>query len=393
MKRSLLVSITVAVTASLVLPLAGVSAPLSGRIAHKRGEIAKVKRREGVLTTTIARYNTRIEGLEGEISATQKRLSRVQRSLDAQRAELLRVRDRLEVVRDRLERLRRELGVAREVLAARLVEIYKSDQPDALTVVLEADGFADLLERAEFLDRISDQDREITNRVRVLRDGVKVRADELASLERREQLAAEVILRRRDEVAGTRDHLLASRSDLRSVRNDRRGALASVRSRHQHLAEDLESLEREQARVSGALQGAGQRAFGPGAGPIRRGSGQLIWPVNGPITGVFGEARPGHMHAGIDISAPGGTPIRAADSGRVVLLGTVGGYGLYTCVQHTGSMSTCYGHQSRFGTSSGASVRQGQVIGYVGSTGHSTGNHLHFEVRINGSPVNPMGYL
>jgi murein DD-endopeptidase MepM/ murein hydrolase activator NlpD len=166
-----------------------------------------------------------------------------------------------------------------------------------------------------------------------------------------------------------------------------------VRNKHAHLAEDLEALEREQARVSGALRGAGQRAFGPGAGPVRRGSGRLIWPVNGPITGVFGEARPGHMHAGVDISAPSGTPIRAADSGRVVLMGTVGGYGLYTCVQHTGSMSTCYAHQSRFGTSSGASVRQGQVIGYVGNTGNSSGAHLHFEVRINGSPVNPMGYL
>jgi murein DD-endopeptidase MepM/ murein hydrolase activator NlpD len=74
-------------------------------------------------------------------------------------------------------------------------------------------------------------------------------------------------------------------------------------------------------------------------------------------------------------------------------MGVVGGYGNYTCIQHTGSLSTCYAHQSRFGTSNGAAVQQGQVIGYVGSTGHSTGAHLHFEVRVNGSPVNPLGFL
>ena len=112
-----------------------------------------------------------------------------------------------------------------------------------------------------------------------------------------------------------------------------------------------------------------------------------------PITGVFGEQRPGHIHSGVDIAVPEGTPIRAADSGTVALMGWVGGYGNYTCIQHTASMSTCYGHQSRFATSQGASVSQGQVIGYSGNTGNSTGPHLHFEVRINGSPVDPMGYL
>jgi murein DD-endopeptidase MepM/ murein hydrolase activator NlpD len=393
MKKSFWVSITLGLVAYLAPPLPGQSAPLSERIREKRAQLSKTKHREGVLTETIAGYNTRIERLQGEIRGTQASLRRVQRGLDRARAELLRVRNRLEVARDRLERVRRELRTARTVLRARLVEIYKSDEPDVLTVVLEADGFADLLERAEFLDRISDQDREIVDRVRRLRDRAKRQADQLAALERRAQLAAEEILRKRDQIASARDQLVSSRSDLRGVRNDRRTALSKVRRHRSGLEGHLAALEREQARVQSALQGAGQRAFSPGAGPIRRGSGRFIWPVNGPITGVFGEARPGHMHAGVDISAPTGTPIRAADSGRVVLLGTQGGYGLYTCIQHTGSLSSCYAHQSRFGTSSGASVRQGQVIGYVGSTGNSTGAHLHFEARVNGSPVNPMGYL
>ena len=85
--------------------------------------------------------------------------------------------------------------------------------------------------------------------------------------------------------------------------------------------------------------------------------------------------------------------VEGADSGRVVIAGVQGGYGNYTCIQHTAQMSTCYAHQSRLGTSTGASVRQGEVMGYVGNTGNSFGAHLHFEVRINGSPVDPAGYL
>jgi murein DD-endopeptidase MepM/ murein hydrolase activator NlpD len=385
MKKSFWLPIALGLCAYLVLPLPGLSAPLSDRIDQKRAEIEHAKQKEGVLTTSIQSFSNRIDSLQGEIQATQDRLDRAQSSLDRQKNELLEVRDRLEVARDRLARLRSELATARRLLAERLVEIYKSDTPDALTVVLEADGFEDLLERTEFLERISDQDREITDRVRGLRDQAQDQAVELAKLEEREQLAAERILRERDQIASAQNQLVSSRDQLASARADKRGALASVRAQKQDAMEDLASLEAEQARVAGALQGS--------PGPIKQGSGQLIWPLNGPVTGVFGEVRPGHLHSGVDIAVPEGTPIRAADSGRVALMGFVGGYGNYTCIQHTASMSTCYAHQSSFATSNGASVTQGQVIGYSGNTGNSTGPHLHFEVRINGSPVDPMGYL
>ena len=128
------------------------------------------------------------------------------------------------------------------------------------------------------------------------------------------------------------------------------------------------------------------------AGPVRRGGGDLIWPVRGPLTSPFGM-RWGRLHAGVDIAAATGTPIHAAATGRVILMAPTGGYGNYTCVKHAGPVSTCYAHQSRFGTSRGASVRQGDVIGYVGNTGHSFGSHLHFEVRIDGRPVDPRDYL
>jgi murein DD-endopeptidase MepM/ murein hydrolase activator NlpD len=385
MKKSFLLPIALAVTAYLLLPLPGLSAPLSSRIEQKREQIQRHKTKEGVLSTDIQRFNARIDAVQGEIAATERRLSRVQSSLDRQKAKLLEVRNRLEEARDRLERLRSELATARHVLANRLVEIYKADSPDVVTVILEADGFGDLLERAEFLERISDQDREITDRVRGLRDKAKDQAVQLADLEEQEQLAAERILSERDQIAAVENRLVGARDQLASARADKRGALAQVRDSRVRLEGDLAALEREQARVQAALTGVS-------GGPIKHGSGQLIWPVNGPVVSGFGM-RWGRLHAGVDIAVPSGTPIHAADGGRVVLMGWVGGYGNYTCIQHTGSLSTCYAHQSSFATSNGASVSQGQVIGYVGCTGHCFGDHLHFETRINGSPVDPMGYL
>jgi murein DD-endopeptidase MepM/ murein hydrolase activator NlpD len=386
MKKSFWLPIALALSAYLLLPLAGRSAPLSERIEQKRGQIEQKRRREGVLSTTIQGFNTRIKAVQGEISATQRRLDRAQASLDAQKAELLEVRDRLEEARDRLATLREDLATARQVLAARLIEIYKADAPDALTVVLEADGFGDLLERAEFLDRISEQDRKITNRVRVLRDRAREQAGRLAKLERQEQLTAERILRWRDQIAAVQGQLVGSRDELASARAAKRSALSQVHASRVALEGDLRALEAEQARVAAALAGA--RA----PGPIRQGSGALIWPVNGPVVSPFGM-RWGRLHAGLDIAVGSGTPIRAADSGRVALMGWVGGYGNYTCIQHNASLSTCYAHQSRFATSNGASVSQGQVIGYVGCTGHCFGDHLHFETRVGGSPVDPFGYL
>jgi murein DD-endopeptidase MepM/ murein hydrolase activator NlpD len=122
----------------------------------------------------------------------------------------------------------------------------------------------------------------------------------------------------------------------------------------------------------------------------------LIWPVKGMITGVFGEDRGDHIHTGLDIAAPSGTPIKAAASGTVILLGWQGGYGNFTCIRHA-SLVTCYAHQSSYATAQGAFVRQGQTIGRVGNTGNSSGAHLHFEVRKGpaawSAPMDPVQFL
>ena len=386
MKRHFGVVITLGLAAYLLLPMPGLSAPLSQRIEQTRSQLNDKKYKEHVLSDTIASYNVRIDGLQGDINALQRKQDRVQATLDEKRAELLEVRGKLDEARDRLARLKKHLGVAEDALAARLVDLYKADEPDALTVILQADGFGELLEQTEFLERISDQDQAIIERVRVLKEEAKKQTDLLAELEQRAEDAANAILAQRNELAQAKGQLVDSQSQLASVRDDRRAAYAQVHDSRVQLEGDLADMEAQQARI------AAQLAPSQGVAPVKQGSGALIWPVNGPVVSGFGM-RWGRMHEGIDIAVPAGTPIRAADGGTVVLAGWTDGYGNYTCIQHTSTMSTCYGHQSSYATSSGATVSQGQVIGYVGCTGHCFGDHLHFEVRINGSAVDPMGYL
>ncbi len=379
--------ILIPLAAWLALPLlagGATSAEIERKIEAKQSVIKRAKAKEEVLTTTISGYTNRINRLQGKISRLQARQDSIQADLDLKQAQLARTQAQLRRERARLARLRAKLAVSRRILAVRLTEIYKADTPDIVTVILSSKGFAELLERGEFMQRINDQDQRVITRVKADKERTKRAADRLDRLENRQQRITALVLTRRNEVAQVKGELVDTREGWDSVRAEKAGVLDQVRSQRRAAQEDLESLEREQARISGTLQAA--------PGPIKQGSGSLIWPVNAAVTSPFGM-RWGRLHAGIDIGAPEGTPIRAADSGRVVIASWTGGYGNYTCVQHTSSMSTCYGHQSRYATSVGANVSQGEVIGYVGNTGHSFGAHLHFEVRINGSPQDPLGYL
>ena len=353
-----------------ILPMPSKGRPLTERIEEKRGQIERKKGTERVLSTDIAAYTRKINGL-------QARQALIQADLDRKTAELVQLQDDLRDERARLTRLRERLVETRAQLSDRLVEIYKADRPDVLTVILNSDGFADLLERGEFIARIAEADRKIVTAVSVAKKDSEDTEARLDKLERRQQRVTAIVLARRNEVHEVKMQLIGTRAGKAST-------LSRVRSQRHALEEDLEEMERQQARIAGQLAGA--------PGPIRQGSGVLIWPVNGAFTSPFGM-RWGRLHAGIDIAAPTGTGIRAADSGRVAIAGWVGGYGNYTCIQHGGALSTCYGHQSSIGVSVGQSVSKGQVIGSVGNTGNSTGPHLHFETRINGSPVDPMGYL
>jgi murein DD-endopeptidase MepM/ murein hydrolase activator NlpD len=367
---------------------------LQKKIDRNNSLIGGHKSRERVLTTDIASQTRRINSLQSDISRLTVRQQKLQTSLDAKRNELAAVQRRLRQERARLTRLRARLIVVRRALAERLVYLYKADPPDAVTVVLEADGFADLVSRTEFMSRVSKQDARIMNTVSEAKADATATEARLDRLEKREKRVAAQIESQRDQVSAVRAGVVDRRDRIANARAAKITLVRSSRDRRHELQDEVEELREAQAKVQARLAGFS----GPvSAGPIKPGSGGLIWPVNGPITSPFCESRSWEScHPGIDIGVPAGTPIRAAGSGKVVLMQSAassGGYGNFTCVQHAGALSTCYAHQSRFGTSLGAAVSQGQVIGYVGCTGRCFGDHLHFETRINGAVVNPMNYL
>jgi len=364
-----------ALAVSLAL-VARAPADLQSKLDGKQGELADAKDRKGVLTTEISRYGDQIDQLTGEVAALRTREAAVQEELDRAEAELAAEQHDLRLLRERLAR-------TVDALEERLVEIYKSDDPSAISIVLQSDGFDDALGRYEYLQRIQDRNSEIVGRVRELRD------DTAATVER-VRATRDAIAAKKAELVRTRQELEAREAQLDAARERSKRALARVDDHVDHLEGQVSDIQR---KIQAQLAAASGVAPLP-AGPIQGGSAGFIWPVNGSIVSGFGM-RWGRMHNGVDIAVPAGTPIRAAKDGTIAFAQSEaesGGYGNFTCIDHGGGLSTCYAHQSSFAITSG-SVQQGDVIGYVGCTGHCFGDHLHFEVRINGTPVDPMGYL
>ena len=345
---------------------------LQERLSETEDKLNEVEEKEGVLTTDIAAASERISTLQVQVADLRNKEAVAAAELAAKQKEL-------DDARARLVELRARLQHAVQVLEDRLVAIYKSGDPDLLTVVLEADGFDDVLERTEYLERLEEQDSSIIGRVRVLRN-------EMQETVQTVRAARDEIARREAELEKTRTALEARTADLAAARAQQREALGSVRDQKEELEGDLsaisEKIEDQLAEIGGGALPAG---------PIRGGAAGFIWPVNGPVTSGFGY-RWGRMHEGVDIGVGSGTPIRAVKSGDIVLAAPTSGYGNYTCISHGGGLSSCYAHQSSFARTSG-SISQGEILGYVGCTGHCFGDHLHFEIRINGSAVDPLGYL
>src|SRR5262249_31267791 len=196
-----------------------------------------------------------------------------------------------------------------------------------------------------------------------------------------------VIAARTNQASEVRDELVGARNDLADTKQQKLTDLSQLSAQDRADIGEIDALRAASAALANRIRAAQSSA--PTSAPSASG---LAWPVSGPVTSPFGW-RWGRMHEGIDIGVPYGTPIHAAASGTVIYCGWESGYGNLTVIDHGGGLATAYGHQSSLAVSCGQQVSQGDVIGYVGSTGHSTGPHLHFEVRVNGAAVDPMGYL
>lgn len=360
---------------------------LRGKIGTTRNKVEATKARERVLTADVRRYGARIGELQGKIGLLQAQQDAVQADLDQSQAALTRTQGDLRSERARLVRLRERLEEGRRTLAARLVELYQADKPDLVSVVVSANGFADLVERGEFLARIGAQDQRVIRTVRVAKADAVQTEKRLAVLERGQRETTERIEARKDEVVQVKGRLVSARSTIDEARDARRVLLRRVRADRHELQDDLQGMEKEERSIQAKLTNM------PSGGlKVKKGSGALDWPANGQFTSPFGY-RWGRLHGGIDIAVPVGTPVQASAAGTVRIAGWVGGYGNYVCIDHGGGLSTCYGHNSRLGVSVGQRVAKGQVIAASGNTGNSTGPHIHFETRVGGVQRDPMGYL
>lgn len=276
-----------------------------------------------------------------------------------------------------------EMSTLHTAVVNRAVSVYVRPKETALAGVIGAKDLGDASRRSSLLAQVTNKDRDVLDRLRALREDLgdeKVKAD-----------AA------RDVAAARRQVVLAKLSALQKARKEKQRLSAALDARIREYQAEADAVAQQESGLTALIRSResvrASRSDGEDPGPDGRISGSgLSWPVRGSVTSGFGQ-RWGRLHAGIDIGAGSGTPIRAAKAGEVIFAGSMSGYGNCVIIDHGGGISTLYAHQSRIGTNDGASVSQGEVIGYVGSTGHSTGPHLHFETRVGGSPQNPMRYL
>jgi murein DD-endopeptidase MepM/ murein hydrolase activator NlpD len=261
------------------------------------------------------------------------------------------------------------------------------EPPDTLAFIVSASSFAEVIDNYEFVRRIGAQDRRIARTVERAKLRAAAERKETAKTKALTAATVAVIAARTGEARAVRDRLAAGRDGLAAARTLKEGALADARaSREEYLAE-VNALAVESAALAARIRSAQTGSSGTGVS-----SSGLIWPVSGPVTSGFGM-RWGRMHEGIDIAVPTGTAVHAAASGTVIHAGWLGGYGNLVVIDHGNGLATAYGHNSSIVVGVGQSVSQGDTIALSGSTGNSTGPHVHFEVRVNGAAVDPLLYL
>lgn len=367
-------------------------AAVDARIAALRAEIEEAQQQEGVLTTQLSAIVAELEEAQAAVVEAESRLDHVEAELASEQARLDELTRLLDEQTRRLVRLQAAYRRAVAILEARVRVIYMEEPPDVLSFLVSASSFGEVIDNVEFLSRIGRQDQRIALEVKTAREKAAAERAATQRTRRLQQAAVSVIAAKAAEARSVRDRLAAGRDTLASARSLKASALGDVRhSREEYLAE-VEALAAESAALADAIRQAQGGPTTSSTGTGAPSAAGFIWPVNGVVVSGFGM-RWGRMHEGIDISASSGTPIWAAASGTVIWSGWRGGYGNAVVVDHGNGLATLYAHASALLVGVGQSVSQGQTVALVGSTGNSSGPHLHFEVRVNGVAVDPLLYL
>ncbi|HZR90919.1 MAG TPA: peptidoglycan DD-metalloendopeptidase family protein [Gaiellaceae bacterium] len=387
--------------------IAGQKQSLDAHIALLGDRVARSRAQEARVRAEIASASAQIRALELRVGDVSTRLGPLERELALRERNVARLDALYGLQTERLRWLRQESRLTVRRLNRRLVTLYETDEPDTLEVLFSARSFSDALSGLDYLEQVGRADKRIAEAVAEARTEVAAARTRTARARTQMRQERRVLAVRVAQARALRAELVAGRSSLVATRAARQQALAHLTAQERQELAEMEALQAESERLGAAIRAAQERAAEQ-ARAVSRASAQpaataatasappsssgLVWPVSGPITSPFGW-RWGRMHEGIDIGAGDGTPIHAAAAGRVVYAGWMEGYGNLVAIDHGNGLSTAYAHQERIVVSLGEEVSQGQVIGYVGCTGRCFGPHLHFEVRVNGAPVDPLGYL
>jgi murein DD-endopeptidase MepM/ murein hydrolase activator NlpD len=351
--------------------------------ARRKRDQARQRRAE-----VAAKLNA-LQASDGELERAVATLNARVRTVSAQAASARQAVTTAEAEVGRAERLLTDAQLKADgiqgAVKARAVASYMRPTHSSWSAITGARSLDEASRRQLLVSQVANNDRDSLDELRAVREDVAVQR--------------EVASAAREKAAARARQVNANLRELEKTRADKVRLERALESRISSFQAEADALSREETALAAVIRQreVRARASRSDAGAAGTDGGRvsgagLIWPVRGTVTSEFGS-RWGRRHEGIDIAAPTGTPIRAAKAGTVIFVGQQGGYGNITIVDHGSGLSTTYPHQSRFGTSEGADVAQGEVIGYVGCTGSCTGPHLHFETRVGGSAVNPRRYL
>lgn len=405
------------------------------RLDDARQGLGDTERRRAVTLDDLEDAERRRAQLENELADLESELSGAEGDLATAENELGSTGDRIATTSERLDVTRSRLGANRDLFAERARQVYKHGAVDpASALTLDAGAATEVQRALGYMESVLAEDRRQVEEYDNLESRVVQEGEELVRLQERQEAAAEeaederdlisaLVSDQRDVAVAADDEADRHASILVELEGDEQSSqqlIAALQTESEQLTAELRRrvAEAEQRRVANADAAAAARAQQPavpaappgsgntgptvpaasGAPAAPASSGRFQLPAAGRLSSPFGyRVHPisgaGRLHAGQDIAAPSGSPIYAADTGVVASAGWRGGYGNAIVIDHGGGLATLYAHQSRLGVSAGQQVTRGQLIGYVGTTGYSTGPHLHFEVRENGTPVNPAAYL
>ncbi len=370
---------------------------VDSRLGEARANAERAASTATLLTTELSRLGQAARSAEAALATEQARVTALEVSLVAEQARLVALGREIEAQNARLAVLERQYRTALRVLERHVRAIYQADSPDLISFALGATSFSELINNLDLLDRIGRQDKQIAGSFDAARIELERARASTARARREVAQSVSAIAVRTAAQREARDLVATRRNALVVAEGEKAQALEGARGDRATFVAEAEALAAESAALAARIQAAQSAAAAaattsPATSTSSSPGATLSWPVSGPVTSGFGP-RWGRMHEGIDISVETGTPVRAAAAGTVIYVGWLGGYGNLVVVDHGGGLSTAYAHNSSFAVGQGAAVGAGTVVSLSGNTGNSSGPHVHFEVRVNGAAVDPLGYL